>query len=90
MTNLNASLFQIGIQQYTKEQITDTWINVEKVILKALLQVSEDRKLISLLLSWTDTYGDRLIKEKLIKIYKKMEIPKEKLIWFHIFFAFIT
>jgi len=90
MNNLDSSLLSIGIQLHSSRKIKKEWINVEETILKAIHQAKKDRKILSLILSWVDLYGDRLIAEKFIKIYKKMDISKDEQIFFNIFFIYIT
>lgn len=89
MNSLDQSLFDIGIQLNIPYRKLKSWVDIEKTILQALLQARDDRKIFSLILSWADTYGDRLIAEKLIKIYKKMDIKADQEVWFRMFFIYM-
>lgn len=90
MSNLKDDLFSIGIQLKANNRNSRKWINIEETILNSILLAKDDRKIMSHILSWTDIYGDRLIAEKLIKIYKKMDLIKEDEIWFNAFFIYLT
>lgn len=71
--NLDHKLSFIGIQLASGMNISlkNEWIDIEKTLFEASLDVPNDTRLFSLLCSWVVVHGDHVIVEKLMKLQKK-------------------
>lgn len=69
---LNKQLSYIGIQlSRIQTDKTTQWIDLEKTLHEATLEIPQDGRLFSLLCSWVSIHGDYVIIEKLMKLQKK-------------------
>lgn len=78
MTNLtlDQKLIYIGIQLSGVSSTNYTeWIDIEKTLFEATLEITNDTRLFSLLCSWVSIHGNYVIIEKLMKLNKKQNSP---------------
>jgi hypothetical protein len=74
--SLDQKLAYIGVQIVTPNRpLSKIWIDIEKTLHEATLEVSSDTRLFSLLCSWVSVRGDYTIIEKLMKLQKKRNSP---------------
>ncbi len=73
---LDQKLDYIGIQIVTpKYRKPKEWIDLERTLHEASLEIHQDSRLFSLLCSWVSIHGDYVIIEKLMKLQKKQYSP---------------
>jgi hypothetical protein len=74
---LSEKLAFIGIQISTHKSASrqKVWIDIEKTIYDATLEIPSDPRLLSLLCSWVSVHGERVIVEKLMRLQKKSSSP---------------
>lgn len=74
---LDCKLVKIGIQiaRLDFDSNLDEWIDIEKTLYEASLEITDDSRLLSLLSSWVLIHGDRVIIEKLMKLQKNRNSP---------------
>lgn len=91
MNNLMNNLHTFGISVYLdKKKYPSGWIDLENTLIDALYECDQDRKMYGLLCSWTQVYGDKIIAEKLIKLYKRTSKTRGESVWFQMFLIFLT
>lgn len=75
--SLNEKLVFIGVQLSGIQRPLkfSSWIDIEKTLHEAALEVSKDSRLLSLLCSWVSIHGDRVIVEKLMRLQKQKNAP---------------
>ena len=74
--SLNEKLVLIGVQLSgeTKRKASE-WVDIERTLYEASLEVPKDSRLLSLLCSWVLVHGDRVIVEKLMRLQKDQSSP---------------
>ncbi len=75
--SLNEKLVYIGFQLagISRPTNSDGFIDLERTLHAAALEIPKDSRLLSLLCSWVSVHGDRVIVEKLMRLQKKTEAP---------------
>ena len=74
--SLDQKLIYIGVQLTGVQKIKHSdWIDIEKTLYEATIEIPQDSRLFSLLCSWVSVHGDYVIIEKLMKLQKKKNSP---------------
>ena len=74
-SNLNTALTKIGIRIWAND-INSKFkgqVDIEHTLLLALYEAKHDGRLLYLLFSWIEVYGDYILTEKFQKLWKKFE-----------------
>lgn len=76
-SSLNLKLSFIGVQIAGGRalQSKNIWIDIEKTIYEASIEIQKDSRILSLLCSWILVHGNRVIIEKLMRFQKKENSP---------------
>lgn len=83
MLSLDDKLRLIGIRLSGSPKTFDEWVDIERTLVEASYEASQNNRILSLLLSWVKVHGTYLITEKLLKVYKEISLERGENPWFN-------